>query len=66
MREINQTLNGRPFCSGTHFQTCAQAKSPSGVVRGLSGVQNVTNQDKADDPQININQKTVFLSSNPH
>jgi hypothetical protein len=58
-RGREETLTDQLFRSGAHFQTCAQTESPTGVVEGLSGVLNVTNQDTADDPQININQKTV-------
>uniref|UniRef100_A0A7S1MTS5 Legume lectin domain-containing protein n=1 Tax=Hemiselmis andersenii TaxID=464988 RepID=A0A7S1MTS5_HEMAN len=45
--------------SGAHFQTCAQADSPTGEVEGLKGKASVSNQDTAQDPQINIRQSTV-------
>lgn len=56
---LRQPLTISSSRSGAHFQTCAQAQSPTGEVQGLKGRANVSNQDTADDPQININQETV-------
>ena len=44
--------------SGAHFQTCAQANSPTGEMEGLKGRNSVFSQDRAEDPQISVTQIT--------